>query len=91
MGKFLAGLLTLSAVLGGCAGGERNAIMQAQTKDDQACQFSGTSPGTRAYSKCRARLAQQWAAPSQTQMQENKQRDITGSVPQWSQDNQIEQ
>jgi hypothetical protein len=82
--KFLAGLLTLSAILGGCAGGEKSAIMQAQTEDDQACQFSGASPGTRVYSKCRARLAQQWAT-SQTQMQESKQRDITpkiGSVPQ---------
>jgi hypothetical protein len=27
--------------------------MQAQAQDDQACQISGTSPGTQAYSECR--------------------------------------
>ena len=79
MGKFPAVLLTLSAILGGCAAGEKNAIMQAQTEDDQACQFSGASPGTRVYSKCRARSAQQ-RATSQTQMQENKQWDIDAKM-----------
>ena len=75
MGRFLVGLLMLGAIVTGCATGDKNSAMQAQAQDDQACQISGTPPGTEAYAECRARLVQQRAS-SQTQAQEAKQRDI---------------
>jgi hypothetical protein len=79
MGRFLVGLLTLGAIVSGCATDEKNTVTQAQAQDDQACQISGASPGTQVYSECRARLAQQ-RATSQTQAQENKQRNIDAKM-----------
>jgi hypothetical protein len=79
MGRLLVGLLTLGVIVSGCATGDKNTVAQAQAQDDQACQISGSSPGTQAYSECRARLVQQRAS-SQTQAQEVKQWDIDAKM-----------
>jgi hypothetical protein len=78
MGRFFATLLTLGAVVGGCTTGEQSTAKQAQA-DDQACQISGVSPGTQAYSECRTRLAQQRTV-SRTQTEENKYQNIDAKM-----------
>jgi len=79
MGRFFATLLTLGAVVSGCTTGEQSAAKQAQAEDDQACQISGSSPGTQAYSECRTRLAQQRTV-SRTQTEENKYQNIDAKM-----------
>jgi hypothetical protein len=80
MRRLLGMLLALGAIVSGCASGEKNAVTQAQAQEDQACQISGASPGTQAYSECRARLTQQRAASQTQTQQEGKQRDIDAKM-----------
>jgi hypothetical protein len=79
MGRFFAAFLTLGTVVAGCTTGEQSTAKQAQAADDQACQISGASPGTQAYSECRARLAQQ-RNNSPAQADENRLRDIDAKM-----------
>ena len=79
MGKsLLTVILTLGVVASGCATREQTAALDAQ--DDQACQVSGVSPGTQAYSDCRKRLSEQRPSTTKAQTQESKQRDIDAKM-----------
>jgi PBP1b-binding outer membrane lipoprotein LpoB len=74
---WLAVILMLAVVTSGCATREQTAALDSQ--DDQACQLSGVSPGTQAYSDCRKRLNEQRAS-TRAQTQESKQRDIDAKM-----------